>query len=113
MNAIPTTTVSILGPLDGTTTHDQYGDPVDSTTVTQAKVPCAISTGREVVATESDTNAVVVRYFTGRVPWGTQVVDTQRIRDEVTGDIYSIDNVTRPQNPVLPQDVRLDLRRVT
>jgi hypothetical protein len=41
------------------------------------------------------------------------VDSSNRIRDERTGDTYVIDNVTTPINPIIPQDVRLDLRRVT
>jgi len=113
MNALPTTTVSILGTPGGAPAHDEHGDVVDSSTPYATDVPCAIATGREVVATESDQSAVVVRYFTGRMAAGTVVTDAQRILDERTGDVYMIDHVTEPQNAVAPQDVRLDLRRVT
>lgn len=108
MIAIPTTTVSILG---GSASSD-FGDPIEGTTVAASGIPASIVEGRQTVATESDPQARVVRYYTGRLPNGTEVNDSQRIRDDVTGDIYSIDNVTRPRNPVIPQDVRLDLRRV-
>jgi hypothetical protein len=108
MIAVPTTTVSILG---GNTSSD-FGDVLDSETVATSGIPASIVEGRQVVATESDPQARIIRYYTGRLPNGTVVNDSQRIRDEVTGEIYSIDNVTRPRNPVIPQDVRLDLRRV-
>jgi hypothetical protein len=108
MIAIPTTVVSILG---GQTDSD-YGDPVDSNTVIATKIPAAIVEGRQVVATESDSQARIIRYYTARLPHGTVIDDSQKIRDEVNGDVYSIDNVTVPQNPIIPQDVRLDLRRV-
>jgi hypothetical protein len=107
--AIPTTTVTILG---GNTSSD-YGDVLDSDTPAGAGIPASIIEGRQVVSTESDPQARVIRYYTGRLPAGTAVDDSQRIRDERTGDLYSIDNVTRPANPIIPQDVRLDLRRVT
>lgn len=113
MIAVPTTTASILGTPSGEPEYNEHGDPIPDSTPWRTGVPIAIATGREVVATESDQGAVVVRYFTGRVPYGTPVTDAQRIRDERTGDIYVIDNVTDPPNAAMPQDLRLDLRRVT
>ena len=109
MIAVPTTTVTILG---GQTESD-YGDPMDSDTVIATDIPAAIVEGRQIIATESDLQARVVRYYTGRVPNGTAIDDSQKIRDERTGEVYSIDNVTAPRNAIIPQDVRLDLRRVT
>lgn len=109
MLTIATTTVSLLA---GTTATD-YGDEVDSNTAVATGVPASIIEGREVVATESDAQALVRRYYTGRVPAGTAVDSGQRLRDERSQQIYLIDNVTAPTNPAVPMDVRLDLRRVT
>jgi hypothetical protein len=107
--AIPNTTVSILG---GDAPDSDFGDVLDSDTPAGSGIPASIIEGRQVVATESDPQARIIRYYTGRLPAGTEVNDSQKLRDEVTGFIYVIDNVTEPQNPVIPQDVRLDLRRV-
>lgn len=112
MIVTPTTTVTILGTPGGDGT-DEYGDPVEDQAEALTGIPAAIHAGREVVATESDPEARVVRYFTARLPHGTPVTGAQRLRDERTGDVYLVDNVTVPQHPALPQDVRLDLRRVT
>lgn len=109
MIAVPNTTVTILG---GNTQSD-YGDVLDSDEPAGSNIPAAIVEGRQVVATEADSQARVIRYYTGRLPHGTVVDDTNRLQDERTGDVYSIDNVTYPLNPIVPQDVRLDLRRVT
>jgi hypothetical protein len=109
MIAIATTTVTILG---GESDSD-YGDVLDSDTPAGSGIPASIIEGRQVVSTESDAQARVIRYYTGRLPNGTIVDDSNRLRDEVTGDVYSIDNVTVPRNPIMEQDVRLDLRRVT
>lgn len=109
MIATPTTTVSILG---GGTDSD-FGDVLDSDTPATSGIPASIIEGRQVVATESDPQARIIRYYTGRLPAGTVVDDSQRIKDENTNEVYVIDNVTYPQNPVIPSDVRLDLRRVT
>jgi hypothetical protein len=109
MIAIPTTTVTILG---GSTQSD-FDDVLDSDTPAGANIPASIVEGRQIVATESDAQARVVRYYTGRLPHNTVIDSSNRIRDERTGETYVIDNVTTPRNPIIPQDVRLDLRRVT
>lgn len=108
MIATPTTTVTILG---GSSDSD-YGDVLDSDEPAGTGIPASIVEGRQIVTTESDAQARAIRYYTGRLPHGTVVNDSQRIRDEVTGEVYVIDNVTQPRNPVMEQDVRLDLRRV-
>lgn len=108
MIATPTTTVTILG---GNTSSD-YGDVLDSDEPAGAGIPASIVEGRQIVATESDAQARAIRYYTGRLPHGTVVTNANRLRDEKTLETYVIDNVTRPKNPIIEQDVRLDLRRV-
>lgn len=108
MIAVPNTTITILG---GNTNSD-FEDVLDSDTPAGSGIPCCIVEGREIVTTESDPQARAIRYYTGRLPNGTEINDTQRIRDEVTGETFVIDHVSRPRNSVIPQDVRLDLRRV-
>lgn len=109
MNAIPTTTVDILG---GAGELDEWGDPTESTAVLLAGVPAAITESRTVVATESDPQAVAVHYYTGRLPAGTPVTKDHRLRD-AAGQLYAIDYVNIPNSPAVPGDIRLDLRRVT
>lgn len=108
MIAIPNTTIAILG---GSSNSD-FEDPVEGTTVVTSGLPAFIMESRKIVATESDPQARAIRYYTGRVPFGTEVVDSQRIRDEITGETFVIDHVSLPRNGIIPQDVRLDLRRV-
>lgn len=103
------TTVDILG---GQDTVDDWGDPVEGTTVLVSGVPATITEGRQVVATESDPQAVAVHYYTGRVPAGTPVTGANRVRD-ASGTLYVVDFVNVPSNPAVPGDIRLDLRRVT
>ncbi len=108
MIAIPTTNVTILG---GSSSSD-IGDESEGADVIAEHIPASIVEGRQTVATESDPQARIIRYYTGRLPNGTAVNDSQRIRDEFSGETYVVDNVSRPHNPIIPQDVRLDLRRV-
>lgn len=110
MQMTPTTTVTILG---GVSTTDDHGDVVEGTTEMLTGVPAAIHQRSLTAATESDANAHVVRQYTARLPYGTTVTAAHRLEDEVTGDVYLIDAITTPASAVMPQDVRLDLRRVT
>lgn len=109
MNLTPTTLVDILG---GTAGVDEWGDPVEGSTVLTAGVPASITETRQVVATESDPQAVAVHYYTGRLPAGTAVTKDNRIRD-AAGNVYNIDYVNVPNAIGTPGDVRLDLRRVS
>jgi hypothetical protein len=109
MNTVPTTTVDILG---GAGAVDEWGDPTEDTTVLAAGIPASITEARQVVATESDPQAVAVHYYTGRLPAGTSVTKDHRLRD-AAGQLYSIDYVNIPNMIGTPGDVRLDLRRVT
>lgn len=109
MNITPTTVIEILG---GTAAADVWGDPVEASTVVASGIPAAITETRQVIATESDSQAVAVHYYTGRVPAGTAVTKDQRVRD-AAGNVYSIDYVNVPNAIGAPGDIRLDLRRVS
>ena len=107
-----TTWIDVLG--DGEETTDEWGYPVEGDAVVSPRpVPAQITETRQVVATESDPQAVTVHYYTGRVPAGTVIADTNRVRDIRTGTIYQVDYVNVPNSVGTPGDIRLDLRRVT
>jgi hypothetical protein len=107
--ATPTTTVAILS--GGSSSP--WGDDIEGTTPRATGIPAAIHEGAMKVQTESDPQARAVRYYTARLPHGTALANNERLQDEATGSIYAVDAVTTPANPALPQDVRVDLRRVT
>lgn len=111
MRSLPTTTVTLLG---GEATKDPYGDQDESTATLATGVPASLlERTLPTVSTEGDPQAVVVQYYVCRVPQGTPVDELSRVQDERTGDIYAVDSVTKPQHPTTPQDVRLNLRRVS
>ena len=112
MNSLPTTTITILGPPVDPTATDRYGDPVEDSTPVATGIPMALAIGQQTVQTTSDQATVTVQYATGRLPAGTQVTDRQRIRDERTGQVWLVDSVTIIPSAIVPQDVRLTLRRV-
>jgi len=108
MYALATTTCSILR---GSTT-DEYGDEVDSDNPVYMNVPISIIETASTVSTAEDPAPRVVRKLTARIGSEVDVVDGDRVKDELTGTIYMIDNVIRMGSPVYTPDTRLDLRLV-
>jgi hypothetical protein len=106
--ALATTTCSILR---GTTT-DAYGDEQDSNTPVHTNVPISIMEISSTVATPEDPTPRVVRQVTARIGSDVDVQDGDRVKDELTGTIYAIDNVIRRGSPAYTPDTRLDLRLV-
>lgn len=109
MYALPTTTVTILR---GTST-DAFGDVVDNDTVAASGIPCSLIEQTRSMFTPDDPTPRVVRITTGRIGADADVVETDRIVDEVTGERYIILGVSRLGNPVMKADLRLDLKRTT
>ncbi len=109
MQAIATTRISILR---GTTT-DGYGDEQDTDTPVATNIPAALTEQSRRVTTRDDPTPRIVRYAIARVPARTDVTDQDRIKDERTGAIYSVDAVSSMANPTAIADLRLDLRRTT
>lgn len=109
MYAVPTTLVSVLR---GTTTDD-LGDVIDGATVAASGIPFSLIEQRKSVYLHAENRRQTVLVAIGRGPADMDVTEEDRIRDERSGLIYVIDNVTRTQSPVTRNDVRLDMRRAS
>ncbi|WP_326779721.1 hypothetical protein OG481_02165 [Streptomyces longwoodensis] len=109
MQAVATTSLTILR---GTTT-DAYGDEQDTDTPKYTGIPASLVEQSRRVTTRDDPTPRIVHYAVSRVPAGTDVTDQDRVRDERTGAIYTVDAVSGMDNPALQVDRRLDLRRTT
>lgn len=109
MYARPTTTVSILS---GSSTDD-LGDVREGTTVSASGVPASILERTKRVFVPADQRVQTVTFYTGRLPAGTVITVANRVKDERTGAVYSVDNVSTVVSPVMTPDLRLDLRRVS
>lgn len=107
MLALATTTISVLR---GTET-DAFGDEVDTDSVHASGIPASlIEASRQ--ASEPVTGIPrIIRTHVGRVPPGTDVTEDDRIKDELTSEIYIVVSVTRNANPIMAQPLRLDLKR--
>jgi len=109
MISLPTTTVTVYRG----SSVDQYGDEDDSNTAVLSKVPCSLLEQRRLVATQDSTQPMIVRYYTARLPYGTDIETGDRLLDEKTNVIYMVDSYAQVQSPFIQGDLRLDLRRVS
>ena len=107
----PTTVATIIG---GAETTNEWGDPVEGSQEILVRIPCALmEQPRQVVADEGQREPVTIVYVIAYIPSRYTVTNAQRLRDDITGNTYLIDKVTRPVHPSRPQDIRLDLRRAS
>lgn len=111
MYAVATCTVSILR---GTATDPVYGDPSATPTVVASGVPASITERRPPrVTTPGNPTPRVTRAYDGAVGSQADVRDSDRLRDERTGQVYVITSVSRPTAPGITPDTVLELRRAT
>jgi hypothetical protein len=104
----PTTTVSILR---GTATNDA-GDVIDADTAVYTGVLASVMERNRTTIDTQTQDPRVVRTTTMRVAAGTDILDTDRVRDEVTGKVYAVAGVSVLSSPVHTPDLRVDLKYV-
>lgn len=96
------------------TTSNQFGDSIDSNVPYITDLPATlIETGKSVQDPSSPTPRTI-RQITCIVPQWAGVLNTDRILDQNTQDVYMIISVTKPPTIIgAPVDTVLGLRRVT
>lgn len=109
MSFVATTTVAITR---GETT-DSFGDPIEANTVVASGVPVSILEQRSRAQRPVEGRTDNVREYTMRVRSNVSVLRDDRIHDEHTGVVYTIDEVVTPVNPAGHAVRRVVLRRVT
>jgi hypothetical protein len=98
--------------------YDEYGDISDDMAAVTPGIPAVlIETSRSVFDPATQTPRTV-RSATLRVPAWTKVLSSDQIRDDSTGNTYSIEDITLPPTTVNTSvggasDLVLTLRRVT
>jgi hypothetical protein len=94
-----------------TSAQDGYGDPVDDNTTPMASgvLGSLVDQGRRVFLA-AENRRTVIKNTTGRVGFGTDVIEGDRIKDERTGTFYFVEGVNTPGNHVNSPDVKLLLR---
>ena len=109
---IANTTVTIFR--SSGNTENQFGETIDDNTPLWTAVPAFLAETGQQVQDPSTPLPRTIRRIACQVPASTGILNTDRIMDEATSDVYDIMSVTRP--PTLngaPVDVVLSLKRVT
>jgi len=107
MIARATTTITIYrGQAD-----DEWGDPKDTDTIVGSEIPASLLEQSQYFRAEITTQPRNYRYARLRVDSSIDIQYNDRIKDEKTGWIWTIRNLSTYQNPVRQQDTRADLQR--
>jgi len=92
---------------------DDFADPADTeTTVRKGVIASILEKNRTVQRDDSNTPQVIVA-TAGRVAANTDIRPGDRVKSELTGRIYIVDDVVTQPGLGYTPDMRLDLRRVT
>ncbi|MFJ1764040.1 hypothetical protein ACIOD2_27245 [Amycolatopsis sp. NPDC088138] len=95
------------------TTPSDYGDPVpNNVTALYTGVLLAVDEKGSHVWDPATQTPRVVRTVVGTVPSTTDIRTGDRIRDDLNGVLYLVQNVTRPRMPGRSPDTRLELKRL-
>lgn len=108
MQAVPTTTVSVLR---GTSTTPA-GDEVDNLTPLYTGIPASVMERTRTGIDDATQEPRVFRYTVCRLPAGTDIKDDDILLDERTGLRYAVSSVSVLSSPVHVPDLRVDLRYV-
>jgi len=109
MYIIATTTASILRG----SSVDTYGDSTDTNAVVATGIIASIRETSRLVTDPSTQEPRIVRLTQATLPSGTDVRDTDNIRDDTYGVTYQIQSVTQNRAPGFTPDLELELKRVT
>ena len=99
--------------LRGTTTS-AFGDTIDDSQVLYQHVPAVLAETTRTIQDPSTPTPRTIRDVICKLPAWTGVLNTDRITDEASGDVFIILGVTSP--PTLtgaPVDLYLQLKRVS
>lgn len=88
---------------------DDWGDIIDNDTPAATGVLASIMEQKIYASTEVTTQPHSYRYARLRVKKGTDIRVNDRIYDERLNQTWTITNISPYQNPVLGQDLRVDL----
>lgn len=109
MYQVATTSVSVLR---GTTTN-AFGDVLDTGAVHQSGIPAYLNETTAVIYDQVAQTPRVVRTTTCILPFGTDVLETDQVKDEQTATIYMVEAVTTPHIPGRAYDLNLVLKNVS
>lgn len=99
-------------------TYDGYGDLSDAATEVTGGIPAILAETSKTVMDPATATPRTIRSATCKLPHWAQVKNTDQIRDQVTGNVYAIIDITQPPSFTSmpaggPVDLLLTLRRIT
>jgi hypothetical protein len=100
--------------LRGTTPDPEWGEPTDTDTPAPglADIPVSIIERSRTVYDPADATLRTVRELVGRIPGNVLVLEGDRLRDNITGEIFIIDEDERTRRSISGRaSVTLALRR--
>jgi len=111
---VANTTVSLMRGVG----YDEYGDISDDMAAVTPGIPAVLIETSKSVFDPATQTPRTVRSATCRVPAWTKILNSDQLRDDLTGSVYSIEDVTRPPTLITThaggrEDLVLTLRRVT
>lgn len=107
MIARATTTITIYRG----STEDEWGDATDQNTIVGSGIVASLLEQSQYFRAEITTQPRNYRYARLRLDSSVDIQYNDRIKDEKTGWIWTIRNLSAYQNPVRQQDTRADLQR--
>ena len=96
------------------TASNQFGDIIDAPVPLVTGVPVFLAETGKTVQDPASPTPRTIRQIICHVPAYLGLVNTDRVVDEATGDVFIIIGVTRPATLTgAPVDVVLDLKRIS
>jgi hypothetical protein len=98
--------------------YDDYGDLQDDMAAVTPGIPAVLVETSKSVFDPATQTPRTVRSATCRVPGWVSVLNSDQIRDDSTGNVYAIEDITRPATLISSPaggavDLVLTLRRIT
>lgn len=98
--------------LRGTSTND-YEDEVDDTTTVEKNVLCALEETNRRVYLPAEQRITIVRTYSARLSPRAPIQKLDRLRDQKTGRIYLVTDLSDPQSAHHTPDIHVELSRTT
>lgn len=96
------------------TTENQFGDEIDANTPYISGLPVTLIETGKTVQDPSSATPRTIRQVYCNVPEWAGILNTDRLMDERTGDVYIIISVTKPPTIIgAPVDTILGLKRIS
>lgn len=110
---IPTTTVSVLRGDETNPAADAWGDPVDVDTPVASALPASITPVSTTYFDPASGRQLQVRNWAVTLRSGAFAFrTTDRVRDETTGDVYQVEEVTTSPARLMHQVIHLRCTQV-